>query len=686
MITFIPLETTNNVLRIINNCIMQMIKNELFYYSLIEDDENEKMDYLINFFPNHLCREEPQKCINTLHDLLEWTKDSYLHDLTSIHEYSLFKIFESFFDEKEDFENVRKKGQKNPYKFHVKNIENYEPYEIDILKRINDRFFYEEELFWDLDFLYLDDIVYLYQTNRKKFYSIGVNLRYYLDIMPKDIRKEIELCLDNEKKEIETENFIINQISNAIKQLEMNPVRLEKYSENEISDDIKDRIQFALEMKNINIEREARGGFANKETGEIDFFLYKNENHRYLQLAIGENKVWGNFKNQLRQLLGYSNKNMQFGFTIVINKNTIYQKVKNAQKEILNTFNLEGDFKVLDIKEENGILISTHTIPEENKPFKIYHFILNANVPERRKIAKVARNIKFSMSKSKSTAVASKDTNTKEVISYILNTLEKKVTFNDMLDILNKMRLILLDNILEEGLGEVIAKFKEIGNSKRKNASLVIDNKKYNNIQIFNDKDSPIMGFVQKIRNKRTTSSMYTRIEATINQYNKFDCDKEHVIKKKYIKKALEIAQKKFKALDLLKDKKINIFITGKGREDLKSDSYIDFENESYEIFIYSDVEAIYTILYQLGSIINDIICDEGETIPKSFIKVNKKINVNILEATKEERKIIFSDIFAITSLNGTDLEPFAPFLLESNKNKILEEYFEEEISKKIVK
>lgn len=687
MITFIPLETTNNVLRIINNCIRQMIENELsYYYDLIEDDENEKMDYLINFFPNHLCREEPQKCINALHDLLEWTEDSYLHDLTCIHEYSLFKIFDSFFDEKEDFEKIRKKGQKNPYKFHIKDIENYEPYEIDILKRINDRSFYEEELFWDWDFLYIDDIVYLYQTDRTKFNLMGVNLRYYLDIMPKDIRKEIELSLDNAKKEIETESFIINQISNAIKQLEMNPVRLEKCSENEISDDIKDRIQFALEMKNINIEREARGGFAKKEIGEIDFFLYKNENHRYLQLAIGENKAWGNFENQLRQLLGYANKNMQFGFTIVINKNHIYEKVKNAQKDILNTFNLEGNFKVVDIKEENGILISTHTIPEENKTFKIYHFILNASVPERRKIAKVARNIKCPMSRPNSTVLISKDTNTKETISYILNKLEEKVTFNDMLDILDKMRLILLNDILEENLSKVIAKFKEIGNSKRKNASLVIESKKYNNIQIFDYKDSPIMGFVQKIRNKRNIGSIYTRIEATINQYKRFDCDKEHIIKKKYIKKALEIAQKKFKVLDLLKDKKINIFITGKGSKDLKSDSYVDFENESYEIFIYSDVDAIYTILYQLGSIINDILCDEDETIPKSFIKVNRKINTNLLEATKEERKIIFSDIFAITSLNGTDLEPFAPFLLESDKNKILEEYFREEISKKIVK
>ena len=109
MITFIPLVTTNRVLRIINNCIEEMIENEFSYYDLIKDDEEEKFDYLLSFFPKHLCRENLKKCSDAFEDLLEWAQDNYLHELTSIHEYTLFHIFHSYFNEKEDFESYRKK-------------------------------------------------------------------------------------------------------------------------------------------------------------------------------------------------------------------------------------------------------------------------------------------------------------------------------------------------------------------------------------------------------------------------------------------------------------------------------------------------------------------------------------------------------------------------------------------------
>ena len=99
MITFIPLDTTNKVLSIINNCIEEMVHHELFYYDLNEDKESQ-IDYLSTYFPAHLCREETEKCVNVLHDLLEWCQDNYLHDLTCTHEYALYMIFESFFIKK----------------------------------------------------------------------------------------------------------------------------------------------------------------------------------------------------------------------------------------------------------------------------------------------------------------------------------------------------------------------------------------------------------------------------------------------------------------------------------------------------------------------------------------------------------------------------------------------------------
>lgn len=83
--------------------------------------------------------------------------------------------------------------------------------------------------------------------------------------MPKDMREDVKRSLDYEKEKEETEKFIINQINNVIYQMEMNPIRLEGLKEDDISDDIKSRLQFAFEMKNIIIEREARGGFAQRK-------------------------------------------------------------------------------------------------------------------------------------------------------------------------------------------------------------------------------------------------------------------------------------------------------------------------------------------------------------------------------------------------------------------------------------
>lgn len=678
MITFITLHTTNRVLKIINNCIHEMIECEFFYDDMTQE---EQIEYLMYFFPKHLCREEPKKCINAMHDLLEWTKDSYLHDLTCIHEYALFKVFESYFDSKEDHEKFRTKGERNIYKFHIKNIENYEPDEIYILKQINDRSFYEESLFWDLDFLWIDEIVNLYQTNRPLFNTLGVNLRYYLDIMPKDIREEIAFSLDNKIVENEIETFVIKQISNVIKQMEMNPVRLEKCTENEISDDIKDRLQFALEMKNINIEREARGGYAKKEIGEIDFFLYKNDSHQYMQLALGENKVWGNFENQLKQLLGYLNKNIEFGFTIVINKNDTYQKIKDSQNQILKNFNLNGKFNVINVEEKNGVLISTHTIPEEEKHFKIYHFIINVNGQERKEMAHNARKtIAKNTANYKEDIVDIENNDVKELSNYILEKIKPNMTFEEMINILEKLKEI----IYEKEAKNIITNFKKIGTNKRKTSTLIIDNIKYNNIHIFNEKDSPIMGFCEKIKGNQNLGSIYTSIYKTINQYQELDSNNKYVIKKKYITEALEIAHRKYKILDLLAGKNINIFISNKGRGELKSYLYTDWLNKSFEIFVYADKDAIYTTLYQLGSILNFMLCNEDEVIPKSFIQINKKVKVDLLTATTQERAIIFSDIFAVTALRNTPLENFAPFVLEHDANKILEEYFVREIETKL--
>lgn len=46
--------------------------------------------------------------------------------------------------------------------------------------------------FLDIDFFYLDKIVYLYQTARSAFNSLGINIAYYKELIPEDIRMQTQ--------------------------------------------------------------------------------------------------------------------------------------------------------------------------------------------------------------------------------------------------------------------------------------------------------------------------------------------------------------------------------------------------------------------------------------------------------------------------------------------------------------
>lgn len=384
MIIFHSCNTTGRVLKEINRCINDMVDYELsFYY---EYDENEKIEFLEQYFPEHLCREDANKCMNVLIELKEWTRDLYLHEMTCLHEYALYKIFESYFDVAEDLAEEREEGKEDPFKFSIENIEQYNKDELEIISLLNDRYFYEECLFIDLDFLNIDQIVYLYQTGSPAFYLMGVNINYYLDLIPKDVREDIKNAPIQEVHS--DEKIIINQIKNAIKLRERYPNRLYNMSEEELSDDIKDLTYLALQKDGIIVEREARGGFANREVGENDLFLYKIEDGKIIQLAVGENKIWNNFEKQVKQLIGYMNENINFGFTIVFNKNMRLMDVRNKQVEILKN---SKDLNLIDIIKKENDIISIHLNPENNKKYKIYHLIVNAYHPEREQISKEIR-------------------------------------------------------------------------------------------------------------------------------------------------------------------------------------------------------------------------------------------------------------------------------------------------------
>lgn len=398
MIVFSSLITSLRVLRIINNCIYEMLDFELSYCP----DEDEIEEFAQNYFPKNLCRENPKKYMNILIELKEWSLDSYLHQLTCLHEYALFKIFNSYFDCFEGTEEHREKYSRNVFKFNIRVEKDYTQEEKDIIKNLNNRKFYLEDLFNDWDFLNIEKLTTLYQTNPEVFDKIGIDLSYYLDLMPNDIKKTVEESI-NEMKELdllnqknfELEFTIITQIKNAIKMRERYPERLYGTSEDELSDDIKDIVFMQLEKMHIIVQIEARGGFANKKVGENDFYIYKvDDNGSLNQIALGENKVWNNFEKQIKQLIGYMNENIKFGFTIAFNKSEELCKVREKQLEILEGMKSDEKINIKSIIKDEDIIISLHTNPENNRDYRIYHLVANAYYPERKKLAKESRKIK----------------------------------------------------------------------------------------------------------------------------------------------------------------------------------------------------------------------------------------------------------------------------------------------------
>lgn len=370
MIRFVGFNSSVRVLKEINYRLTEMLDIEFCFADEMGIDIND-------YFPSYLCRESPDKCRNIIEDLREWVDDYYLHDHTCLHEYVLYRIINNYFDVKEDLDILEQ--------FKIENKELFTQEELEFLNDFQNRDDFIETLFWDLDFVYLDEIVALYQTDKLVFHTLGVNLNYYLDLLPIDIRKQIKRDPKCEENIIDFEERIINVINDTLINLSLRPMETNKFLEVELSNIIADLLEAKLVRDRVYVEREALVGHAPKRTGSADFLLSYKKEQTIEYLAIGENKFWSpnKFSSQINQLISYLNEHFNFGFTIVINKNTKISEIISKQKEILENFNINSAFQTEDILCKDGMLISIHRNAENNKRFRIYHFILNLYHPER---------------------------------------------------------------------------------------------------------------------------------------------------------------------------------------------------------------------------------------------------------------------------------------------------------------
>lgn len=183
------------------------------------------------------------------------------------------------------------------------------------------------------------------------------------------------------------QNEIIACLNDILAIFERTPQQYMKFTENELSNLIADFLRSQLQGK-VFIEREAPMGYGPKKTGQADFYIFTNLNGIKKEIAIGENKFDGKFRAELLQLIGYLNENFEFGFTITINNQKEKIEVIKKQKQILQNFEISGNFKTLQIRQLDDYLISEHQCPENGKIFRLYHLILNLYRPSRIEAAK----------------------------------------------------------------------------------------------------------------------------------------------------------------------------------------------------------------------------------------------------------------------------------------------------------
>ncbi|TQK62032.1 hypothetical protein FB479_106115 [Brevibacillus sp. AG162] len=349
--------------------------------------------FIQEIFPSHFYRENRQRCINILVELQEFTVDSFEHVLPPIYEYALYNIFDWWLDVTDVDFNTE-----------ISSSEILNDDDEYLAKHINNIAEYKYFMFDDHDFLNVPLYVKAYQQNPEFVINfLHIDIEEYSDLMPDDIRKSLKIDVHKYRNKIATdyneESTIVKMIYSSTKLKERDPIRLMETSETQLSDDIAHVLFMKLSDIGLIISREMPSGFANKVIGELDFCIYSNNDNVFRLVAVGENKEWKNYGDQFKQLLGYMDKYVNFGFIILFNKSTRLSTVLEKRKTLLQNFyvEIEGEkhFETEQIIESpdgmNDVIVTIHSNPENGSIFRIYHFIVNAYLPERKETAKQAR-------------------------------------------------------------------------------------------------------------------------------------------------------------------------------------------------------------------------------------------------------------------------------------------------------
>ena len=241
-----------------------------------------------------LVKEQYPKCVDTLNDLFYWTEDQQTHIMKAFHEVILYDFLNYMIYLQNNLDDFNKKYFDKKGLDMITSLAKEEQKEdpSESLDSIKELYFninnYGDNLFFDDDFIYIEELCNDQTFNDNTLIEqLGINMDYYFDILPKDIRDkyktgnltlsgEIVDLIDYLKEEIECRD-LYKLFWNKNKSLELSQIKV-------VLDNI---IIFYFQRQEIDI------CWHIKETKDSIKFIFnkkRDENNKVLLEIIDINK------------------------------------------------------------------------------------------------------------------------------------------------------------------------------------------------------------------------------------------------------------------------------------------------------------------------------------------------------------------------------------------------------------
>lgn len=341
--------------KLYNYIIQKFLEIEVF--DVLDIDIAEFIETIV---PKYLYREQYKNCEKKFKELYFWSKDQFPHRMTAFHELLLYNFLDNLSEVQRDMESFNEIYFDETARKLIDEAakEEYEETDSDFtIEQLKEQFFdiyyYADELFFDTDFLMIDQLYSLRELGITEIENkLGINIDYYFELLPMDIQEKYKSHNITMTGEISS---FLNYLQHKIYYGSLSKLFWD--NDKQIKEE---KIQVILEnlmdayfyKQGVEITREALVG-----TGKIDFKIFKNsdENEKVLiEVKKANNtKIKEGYGRQLTEYLKASEYKNSF-YLIVCFTDDEYDKVDKFIKNYVytNEYQLYINIFILDVRKK----------------------------------------------------------------------------------------------------------------------------------------------------------------------------------------------------------------------------------------------------------------------------------------------------------------------------------------------